>query len=211
MLGFLVGGLHQVVVDARGIGWSEKRAMMSPCRSTAFISICATACSRAMRPAGLPGRRREHPWGPEARAVLVAPGAGAGWSCRWPGARLPRVPRTRPKRASAPERSSRALRPWSAPRPPFPQALPRPSFPRNTLSGQKNRVWTGRSRRKEGLNDHTHHIDLNRLCCLDHCGHPSAFAASSTSSACPLTLTFGQTRATFPAPSIRTVVRSIPM
>ena len=35
--------------------------------------------------------------------------------------------------------------------------------------------------------------------------------AASTSAAWPLTDTFGQTRATIPAPSISRVVRSIPM
>src|SRR6056297_2387026 len=41
-----------------GIGVSVNRAMMSQCRSTALSSICATACSMAMRPLSEPGRRR---------------------------------------------------------------------------------------------------------------------------------------------------------
>lgn len=39
----------------------------------------------------------------------------------------------------------------------------------------------------------------------------SAFAASSTSAACPLTFTLGQTRATTPSAPIRKVARSIPI
>jgi hypothetical protein len=217
MLGFFVGGLDPVVIEAQGHRLVGEAGDDVPVQIDGVQLDMGDGVQKRDPPLGRSGAAAGHvPWvkqfglrraGRENRAV--------GPDRRAMGARRARrEPASRHGRGQAP--SSRDRRRWSAPPPPFlpsvvnfhtPPSAPAPLHHRSGLDRHRN------PQVKKRLTQSTDKALISRtnltLSRVDRDHRPRA--AARTSSAWPLTLTLFQTRATLPVPSISTVVRSIPI